>query len=354
MKVVLLAPLPPPSGGIATWAKRMQSAKLKNGWKVEVVDEKVFGNREIKGDNIKKNIFVELKRSISIWRRLSKALSDSEAKVVHCSIPAAPTSMMREIGSAVITKFHRKKFIVHFRCTVPNMVQSKIALLLFKALTGLSDAVIALNSASVDYIKQNAKTQVMLIPNFVSLTEIREKEWDFCSFTATYIGNVVEDKGCIDIIEAARLLPNCEFRLVGKADDKVLSIPEIPENVVFVGEVGREGVEEELSKANVFLFPSYYIGEGFSNSLAEAMAAQLPCIVTDWAANWDMIGETGGFCVEKKSPEAIAKAVRELMDDPTLQVKMGIANYNKVKNQYSQERITDCYVDLYELITNEN
>lgn len=350
MKVVLLAPLPPPSGGIATWAKRMQSAKLKNGWKVEIVDEKVFGNREIKGDNIHKNLFVELKRSISIWRRLNKALGDSEAKVVHCSIPAAPTSMLREIGSAVITKFHRRKFIVHFRCTVPNMVQSKIALLLFKTLTGLSDAVIALNSASVNYIKQNTKTQVMLIPNFVSLTEIREKEWDFSSFTATYIGNVVEDKGCIDIIEAARQLPDSEFRLVGKADKKVLSITQIPENVVFVGEVGREGVEEELAKANVFLFPSYYIGEGFSNSLAEAMATQLPCIVTNWAANWDMIGEEGGFCVNKQSPEEIVAAIRRLKASPEMQKNMGLYNRNKVRTQYSQEYITGKYVDLYETL----
>ncbi|MGN0419398.1 MAG: glycosyltransferase family 4 protein [Acetatifactor sp.] len=350
MKVVLLAPLPPPSGGIATWAKRMQSAKLKNGWKVEIVDEKVFGNREIKGDNIHKNLFVELKRSISIWRRLNKALGDSEAKVVHCSIPAAPTSMLREIGSAVITKLHRRKFIVHFRCTVPNMIQSKVALLLFKVLTGLSNAVIVLNTASVDFAKQNTKTQVMLIPNFISLAEICEKEWDFSSFTATYIGNVVEDKGCIDIIEAARQLPDSEFRLVGKVDKKVLSITQIPENVVFVGEVGREGVEEELAKANVFLFPSYYIGEGFSNSLAEAMAAQLPCIVTNWAANWDMIGEEGGFCVNKQSPEEIVAAIRRLKASPEMQKNMGLYNRNKVRTQYSQEYITGKYVDLYETL----
>ena len=263
MKVVLLAPLPPPSGGIATWAKRMQSAKLKNGWKVEIVDEKVFGNREIKGDNIHKNLFVELKRSISIWRRLNKALGDSEAKVVHCSIPAAPTSMLREIGSAVITKFHRRKFIVHFRCTVPNMVQSKIALLLFKTLTGLSDAVIALNSASVNYIKQNTKTQVMLIPNFVSLTEIREKEWDFSSFTATYIGNVVEDKGCIDIIEAARQLPDSEFRLVGKADKKVCLLPRFLRMLCLLEKSEEKAWKKNWQKLMYFCFHRTILAKDF-------------------------------------------------------------------------------------------
>lgn len=348
MKVILMAPLPPPSGGIASWAKRMEIAKLKHGWKVEIVDEKVFGNREIKGENIKKNLFVEAKRSVDIWKRLNRALNDKEAKVVHCSIPAASTSMLREIGSAIITKIRKRTFIVHFRCTVPNMVQTKVGMLLFTTLTGLSDAVIALNSATVDFTQRHTKTKVQLIPNFVSLTEIYEKKWNFEKFVATYLGNVVEDKGCIDIIEVARELPDCEFRLVGKVDERVLAVRDIPKNVVFVGEVDKNGVHDELAKANVFLFPSYYIGEGFSNSLAEAMAAQLPCIVTDWAANWDMVGEKGGFCVGKNDPTGIVKAIIKLKNSPMLQRQMGEANCSKVKNMYSQEYITNCYVDLYE------
>ena len=42
MNVVLLAPTPPPYGGIAVWTDRMKKAKLKNGWKVKVVDEKIY------------------------------------------------------------------------------------------------------------------------------------------------------------------------------------------------------------------------------------------------------------------------------------------------------------------------
>lgn len=350
MKVVLMAPLPPPTGEIASWAKRMLTAEMKNGWTVSIVDEKVFGNRQIKGENVKKKLTVEAARSFDIWRRLNKELSDKEAKVIHCSIPAASTSMLREIGSVLIAKIHRRKFIVHYRCTVPNMVKSKISLLMFKILSGLSDAVIVLNSASADFTRKHSKTPVELIPNFVSMKEISNKKWDFNRFIATYIGNVVEDKGCMDIIEAARQLPEIEFRLVGKADDKLLSISNMPENVIFVGEVGREEVQKELAKANVFLFPSYYIGEGFSNSLAEAMAAQLPCIVTDWAANWDMVGEEGGFCVNIKSPKEIVESIIKLKADPEMQRKMGTYNHNKVQMQYSQDYITSRYVDLYETL----
>ena len=56
MKVILLAPTPPPIGGIAIWTMRMLNAKLKNNWTVDVVDEKVIGKREVYGDNVKRKL----------------------------------------------------------------------------------------------------------------------------------------------------------------------------------------------------------------------------------------------------------------------------------------------------------
>ena len=98
MKAVLLAPLPPPSGGIASWAKRMQTVKLKNDWNVVIVDEKVIGGRDIFGANMRKNIPTEMKRCLKIWRDLWKSLNDHEVKVVHSNIPAGFTGMLREIS----------------------------------------------------------------------------------------------------------------------------------------------------------------------------------------------------------------------------------------------------------------
>ena len=46
-KVVLLAPTPPPIGGIASWTNRMLMSKLPDGWQIGVVDEKIIGERTI-------------------------------------------------------------------------------------------------------------------------------------------------------------------------------------------------------------------------------------------------------------------------------------------------------------------
>ena len=174
MKVILLAPLPPPIGGIASWTKRMLESHLTGGWQVSVVDEKVIGGREVFGSNTKRNLFVEIKRSLLIWRNLVAKLLDKESRVVHSCIPSATFSMMREYVCAIITKFFSRKFIVHFRCTVPNTTRTKFGKFILKQLCNISDSIIVLNSQSERFLRGVTKTNIVLIPNFVSFDEISD------------------------------------------------------------------------------------------------------------------------------------------------------------------------------------
>ena len=92
-KCVLLAPTPPPAGGIAGWTVRMMKSQLKNQWSLELVEEKLIGSREAFGDNVKKNLLQEGQRCYRIWSELSNKLKDKDVKVVHSCIPSALTSM---------------------------------------------------------------------------------------------------------------------------------------------------------------------------------------------------------------------------------------------------------------------
>ena len=116
------------------------------------------------------------------------------------------------------------------------------------------------------------------------------------------------------------------------------------------GEATKDTVREELSAASVFVFASSYIGEGFSNSLAEAMAAKLPCIVTDWAANADMIEDKGGYIIEKDDVTGMVESLHKLHADSALRARMGNWNAQKVRDKYNQEYITGQYVELYESV----
>lgn len=351
MKVILLAPLPPPNGGIASWTVRICNNTLKNDWTIDVVDEKLTFGREVFGSKTKKNLFHEAKRTLRIWKELNQKLKDEDAAVVHSCIPAGVTSMLRETGCLIITKLHKKKFVVHFRCTVPNMVKSKISKVVFKILAGNSDAVFVLNKKTEEFTAKYCKTKTYLIPNFVSEDEIDE------TFTireelkaAIYVGGVIRSKGCMEIVNAAKLLPQINFILVGRAAEDIAAEAEKLENIQLLGLKNKEEIQQLLHDSDVFLFPSYFQGEGFSNALVEAMAYGLPCIASDWAANSDMLDN--GIIVPIQDEKALAKAIED-MKPYEIRKRMSQVNIKKVREEYCAEIVLSKYVDAYEELIKE-
>lgn len=346
MKVVLLAPTPPPRGGIAGWTERMLKVNLKNGWKVSVVDEKTINRKDAYA--VTSNYCDEVKRCLRIWRDLKRELRDEEARVVQACIPARVTSMLREYISAVIAKKKNRFFIAHFRCTVPNMVKSRLSHKVFCAFLKRCDAVFVLNNASADFVKKySPNTKYFIIPNFIELTNIYEKKVINNEIKKlVYVGGVNEEKGCGVIADVAKSFPDKEFRLIGHVD---MNTSSFPRNVVLLGEQPKTVVQEELRNADVFLFLTRYSGEGFSNALAEAMAFSLPCIVSDWAANADMIENKGGTVIKKNDSQSVRDSINQLEDRATREI-MGNWSRNKVLNAYSDSIVTGIYVDAYEEI----
>lgn len=352
-KVILLAPTPPPAGGIARWTERMLNTELEDNWKIELVDEKVIGGREVFGSKTRKNILVEVKRCMNIWKNLNIKLQEKNAFVVHSCIPSETLSMLREYVCACITKHYKKKFIIHFRCTVPNTTKGIIGNFLLKLLCKKSDRIIVLNNQSAEYLKTLTKTDLEIIPNFINISEMDcKREIKENINKIIYVGGVIKEKGCLDIIKVAENFPEIEFRLVGKADENVKNIAQNNKNIVLVGTKNSDEIKKELNSADVFLFLSYYKGEGFSNALAEAMAKGLPCIVTDWAANADMIENKGGIVVPCKSPDKVIDAIKK-MKDPNIRKIQSEFNINKVKMNYSDIIVIKRYVNVYEACLKE-
>ena len=351
-KVILLAPTPPPAGGIAGWTARMMDAKLKNNWKVLVVDEKSIGNREVFGVKGRKKYTVEIKRCFKIWRDLWNSLKDPEVKVVHSCIPAYTPGMLREYVCACITKIKHRKFIIHFRCTVPNTINSKLALNVLKRLCNKSDLIMVLNEQSRVYLNSVSKTQNIIIPNFISKDEVTNQHHIREEIKRIiYVGGLVEGKGIYEILAIAKQLSDIQFILIGKGNNvfEYEAKSEKLDNVIFTGEMDRPEVKQELMNADLFLFMTHFRGEGFSNALCEAMAVGLPCVVTDWAANKDMIGNQGGIVVNVGDIDGAISAIKE-MRNKSIRQKMSENNIRKVNDEYTETIVVNKYVDAYEMI----
>ena len=74
-----------------------------------------------------------------------------------------------------------------------------------------------------------------------------------------------------------------------------------------------EAKAHEFSKAHVFLLPSYYIFEGQPTAILEALSYGCVPIVTHYRLIPDMVDETCGAFVSKKSPEEIADVIENFI-----------------------------------------
>ncbi len=350
MKAVLLAPTPPPAGGIAGWTARMLKADLPGGWSLINVDEKAIGEREVFGQAGKRHMLEEARRCRRIWKGLRQALKDPDAAVVHSCIPSVTTSMMREYVCARIAGRRGRKFIVHFRCTVPNTTRGKMGWSMLRRLCGASDLVMVLNEQSRACVEKLCSAPVVTIPNFISGSEMAASHAIRDDIgTVVYVGGLVPNKGVGECLEIAARLKDITFRFVGKGDEtfekkaREMGL----DNVVFTGPKDRAGVKKELEDADVFLFMTRFRGEGFSNALCEAMAAGLPCVATDWAANADMLAGTGGAIVKVDDVDGAVKAI-ESMRPREVREAMSRSNISRVREHYLQDVVIAQYIGAYE------
>jgi glycosyltransferase involved in cell wall biosynthesis len=88
-------------------------------------------------------------------------------------------------------------------------------------------------------------------------------------------------------------------------------------------------------------------GEGFPNVIGEAMACEVPCVVTDVGDSPLVVGETG-IVVPPKNPLALANAWKELLDMGIEQRKnLGKLARERIISNYSLKSIASQYELLY-------
>ena len=102
-----------------------------------------------------------------------------------------------------------------------------------------------------------------------------------------------------------------------------------------------------LMRSDLYLSPSEK--EGMSLGLLEALAAGLPCVVTDTGSSKSLAEDDPrcGVCVKVGDAEGFAAAIKRYMEDRDLRLAHAKAALAKAKS-YSMERMADEYQRLYE------
>lgn len=167
---------------------------------------------------------------------------------------------------------------------------------------------------------------------------------------------ITEQKNLTMLIKAFSFLckdyPDYRLLIYGNADnssyfDKVLEErekSEISDNILILP--ARNDIHEIINDCVMFVSSSDY--EGMSNSMLEAMAMGMPVVCTDCPAGGARAvinDHENGLLVPVGDAEAFYKAMKEIIENPTLAKKLG-ENASKIKETQSVEKITEKWMEV--------
>ena len=178
-------------------------------------------------------------------------------------------------------------------------------------------------------------------------------------FTFLFVGRIVGDKGINELIDAfAKLHGEYNIRLIlvgsyertldpllSKTQEQIDNVPDI----VFVGEQFGDNLIAYYAAADCFVFPSYR--EGFPNTVLEAGAMGLPCIVTDINGSREIVVDgNNGIIIPPKDEKALYEAMKTMVEDSVLREQMSSNARPMIESRFEQGYVRQCLYDYYDQI----
>ena len=124
----------------------------------------------------------------------------------------------------------------------------------------------------------------------------------------------------------------------------------IEKNVIFAGE--RSDIPEILFSKDIFVLPS--LREGLGLAILEAMACGKPVIATNVGGIPEVVKDgENGILVSPKDPEALYRAMNELLDDREKREKMGRIGKRVCEESFSSNAMIEKIENLYDSLLSE-
>lgn len=202
-------------------------------------------------------------------------------------------------------------------------------------------------------------------------------------FTFLFVGRIVKDKGINELVEAYIRLhdeySNVRLLLVGSFEESLDPISptakeqiEKTPDIIVAGEQSGDDLIAYYAAADCFVFPSYR--EGFPNTVIEAGAMELPCIVTDINGSREIITgvphqlssvdgdnevmnapvsvsvKQNGIIIPSKDVEALYEAMMRMVTDKEMRGGMVKNARPMIESRFEQGFVRKCLYEFYEEI----
>jgi len=362
-KILLVSPLPPPIGGIATWTKDILNYfENHNNFQLLHFNSAIQKRRITQISKQKRLIvgFLGL-RNIPLIIELVKKHNVS---VVHHT-SSASFGLIRDY--LLLRKLRRLdvKIIVHFHFgRIPQLVkQNNWEWKLICLVINKTDKVIVIDVKSYETLVNKGFKNIEYLPNPIA-ESIKKQELDKnvpfserCKGSVLYVGHVVKSKGVIELVTACTEIESItSLILIGPFESEIKHLLQIIASkrdkgkwLNLMGLQTHQMVLEEMRKCSVFVLPSY--SEGFPFVILESMAMGCPIVATSVGAIEDMLNinsnEPAGVCVKHKNVFELKYAIQLLLGNNIMAEQMGLLAKRRVLKEYTIEAIGRKMIDIW-------
>lgn len=181
---------------------------------------------------------------------------------------------------------------------------------------------------------------VFLAPNGVDLDRFKPLNQESCrkrldlpkeAFILAFTGYFIERKGPLRVLQALNLLndENLYAVFLGQGAQTPQG-----KSVLRASPVSHDQLPLWLNASDAFVLPT--LGEGHCNAINEAMACGLAIISSDIPDIRPQVPADAGILVDPMDIEALANAIKRLVEDARLRKSMGEAAY---KHQFENSRV---------------
>ena len=345
LKALIAAPLPPPEqGGIVNWARIIRREFGKN----PAVDLKFIDTtaryRAITNTSLAVRWVGGSAQALRDTYRIYRQLKNYRPNLLHLCTSGGPATL-KDILILRIAKWLRVPGVIHYRMgRLPDICNTGgVEWKMTRRVISLADAAILLDTSSETCIKTALpKAHVVKLPNMVDIEDIdrickQEPQPAACPGGGTrlvFAGHIVPAKGLRELVTACMQLSDCLLTLdiLGPANpgfqkelEKIASQAGNGDWLRFLGSVDHEKAVRHIAAADLFVLPSHT--EGMPNVVLEAMACGRAILGTAVGAVPEMLDIGGpeecGVCVPPRNADALADAIRTLVQNPQLRGQLG-------------------------------
>lgn len=368
LKVLLISPLPPPAGGIASWSIGVIRELDKRSDVLLTHLDTAVRWRSTNDRRLIARIVGGTLQALIDTGRVCRAIVTSRPDVMHlctsASLAAAKDLLIVGIGRILGIKS-----VIHYRFgRLPELVAGGgWEWQLIRRSMKLADAVVLLDKASVEAVQgATGNTRIVRLPNPIdpSLLSLNvptpEADSADDTFRIVFAGHVIRTKGVSELVQACAGLAltgmRLQLELVGQVEeDYRQELAAMARQyadggwLTFRGQLTRDESVAAIRRSDLFALPSYT--EGFPNVILEAMAMGRPIVATRVGAIPEMLGDKTpdacGIVVAPADVDELAAAIREYHDNRARAINDGQAGRHRVLSQYTMERAVDNYTGLW-------